>query len=356
MNRVLIVLAGLLTLGCDGGEKKDGLTLGAGAGADECALTFDGLDGSEWLYLDVNPADKSEFTNHTKGRLKFVKEGGDLIAKYNVGSLSNVYDYICEEKGEELICRQRLTDAEVELWCRAFLANGQECSLANFQKEAPSITEDQIKEGVKKAKEGYATYEKNKTLDNFKLQYNNLGTKLMGIMYIKIETRKCRIRVTDMYKTYYNEKWIEDSNPNGINPFVKNEEGEMNFKNCDNPLDLVDLRSADYPSDPANVKNITRHPAGTEVHYWFLGGDYQKAEEGCEYSYTRWTNNKAPEKGLKPETADGGALRWHYAKKYEDVSKPGEAEVITLDITKTCSGKDPVNTVACNAVLITPAE
>lgn len=356
LNRVTTLLAGLFLLSCDGGEKKDGLTLGAGAGGEDCALTFETLPNTEWLYLDVKP-DKSEAPSHTKGRLKFVKDGDKLVAKYNVGSLSNIYDYVCETQGEELACKQRLGEGEVELWCKAFLANGEDCTLATFQKEAPELTEEDLKEGVKKAKAEQAQAKKANAEDRFKAKYNTLGAKLRGILYVKIEKRKCRVRVTDMYKTYYNKKWIEDSNPNGINPFVKNEMGELMFEDCTNPLDLVDLTSAEFPKDPANVKNITQHKPGTEVHYWYLSGDWQKPEENCTYTFDVWKDSKPHKQGQTPETVDvrgGKALRWHFSEKYDAPSAPGQAEVMTLVAKKACQGKDPVTEVSCNAVVIKP--
>ena len=351
-------MAGLLgfaaLLGCDGGDETPSLTVGAG-GSGECSLALDGLADTEWLYLDTNPTDKSNFPN-IKTRLKFVQEGGNTIAKYNVGSLSDMYDYSCAVEGEELVCKQ---DANVMAWCQARLADGKECDAAWLKEQEPSLSDEDIAEGIKKANEDFKQYKGTPREAQYKATYNSMGNKLRGVLYIKIDTRKCRLRVQDMYRFYYNGQWGEDSNPAGINPFVKNEEGELLWEHCDNTLDLVDLASAEYPKDPANVRNVGKHEAGKEVHYWFLAADYLKPEEGCTYGYDVFKDNRPHKQGQKPEEVEvrgGKELRWHFAETYAEESKPGEAAVMTMLVNKTCTGKEPVKTVACNALLVAPAK
>jgi hypothetical protein len=346
----LLGLAALL--GCDGGEDKPTLTVGSG-GTGECGLSLDGLAGTEWLFLDTRP-DKTDFPN-LKTRMKFVTQGDKLIAKYNVGSLSDMYDYTCTANGEELVCKQA---ANVTAWCQARLADGKECDAAWLKAQEESLTDEEIAEGIKAANADFAQYKGTPREAEYQRTYNSMGNKLRGVLYIKIDARKCRLRVQDMYRFYYNGQWGEDSNPAGINPFVKNEEGELLWEHCDNPRDLVDLATADYPSDPANVLNAGKHEAGKEVHYWFLSGDYLRPEEGCTYGYDLYQDYKPVGKDQKPEEVTVGAnkeLRWHFSRTYAEASKPGEAQIMTMVVNKTCSGKEPVKTVTCNALLVTPA-
>jgi hypothetical protein len=359
MNKVMNVtrMAGMLgfaaIIGCDGGDETPTLTVGAGAGAGECSLTLDSLTDTEWLYLRANP-DKSE-TPDVKTRLKFVQQDGNLVAKYNVGSLSDMYDYTCSTEGEELVCKQ---EANAMAWCQARLADGKECDAAWLKAQEGSLTDEEINEAIKKANEDFKQYKGTPREAEYQRTYNSMGNKLRGVLYIKIDARRCRLRVQDMYRFYYNGNWGEDSNPAGINPFVKNEEGELLWEHCDNPRDLVDLASAEFPSDPANVLNKGKHEAGKEVHYWFLSGDYAKPEDGCTYSYDLYKNNKPTLKGQKPEEVEvkgNKQLRWHFAETYAEESKPGEAAIMTMVVDKACTGKEAVKVVTCNALLVTPA-
>ena len=345
-KQTLLAMVGLLALGCDGGDEKK-LTVGTGSVGD-CSLSFANIADTEWLFLKVN-ADKTEAPD-PKSRLKFVKDGAGLTAKYTAGSLTEVYDYACTEKGEELICAQ---PANVKNWCLAVIANGEECTAETLRKEAPEITDEAFAKGKAEADAEYAKYKGTPQEAQFKAQFGNMGNALRGVLYVKVDAKKCRLRVQDMYKFYYQGKWGEDSNPNGINPFVKNEAGALLWETCTNVNDLVDLREANFPSDPANVRNMMKHPAGTEVHYWFLPGEWVTPQEGCTYSYDVYYNWAPAQKGVTPEkTEDGKLLKWHFAKKYETASALDGAEVIHFAASKTCAGKEPEKVVACNAVRI----
>ena len=348
-----LLLSGAALLGCDDGNKTPGQAAGSGAG--ECSLAMDGLADSEWLFLDTNPADKTDFPN-IKTRMKFVTEGDKLIAKYNVGSLSDMYDYTCGVEGEELVCKQA---ANVTAWCQARLADGKECDAAWLRSQEVALTDEEIAEGIKAADADFKQYKGTPREAEYQRTYNSMGNKLRGVLYIKIDKRKCRLRVQDMYRFYYNGSWGEDSNPAGINPFVKNEEGPLLWEHCDNPRDLVDLKAAEYPTDPANVLNASKHEANTPVHYWFLSGDYLRPEEGCTYGYDLYDNSRPSDMGQKPEEVEvkkkKKELRWHFSRTYTEASKPGEAAIITMVVNKTCTGKEPVKTVTCNALLVTKA-
>src|SRR5687768_16761981 len=99
------LIGGSLVLGLSACEDKNPkITLGREA-VGECSLSFDTLADTEWLFLKANP-DKTEVPDPST-RLKFVSEGGAMKAKYNVGSVADMYTYDCERKESELVCKEK---------------------------------------------------------------------------------------------------------------------------------------------------------------------------------------------------------------------------------------------------------
>ena len=85
-------LAALVALtGCE--EKSSKMTLGGNQDAGACDLGLDSLAGKDFVYLELKP-DKSEVPTH-KSRIRFFEEEGTLKAKYNVGSVADMYTYEC---------------------------------------------------------------------------------------------------------------------------------------------------------------------------------------------------------------------------------------------------------------------
>lgn len=352
MNKTLLV--GGLALSLAACEEKSGkMTLGD-EGAAECSLTADTLAGTEWVFLKANP-DKSETPDHST-RLKFLDEGGKLKAKYNVGSVADMYDYSCEKKGDEQICKEKPKPRD---WCQALLAGEAECNAEALRKIEPSLTDDEIKTAIEEAQANVKKYKDTPQWKSFQLNNNNLGNKLRGLLYVKVDEKRCRLRVTDNYMTIYNGKRMEDSNPAGTNPFVKNEMGELLWEHCTNQTDLIAKKSDALPED---VKTEIKHGAGEAVHYWYVGGDVLAPVEGCEFSYDVWHNGKPVVKGQKPELDESGKepiLKWHYAHTWDAPSATGAGDVASWVITKKCDSDEKLKEgwtdnkrVACNAVLI----
>jgi hypothetical protein len=335
----LLALAPLLLVACEEREPKKKIVLGSTAG--DCDVEINNMAGTEWLYLRAN-ADKSETPDH-KVRLKFVSEDGATKAKYNVGSLSDIYTYNCTIESEELVCRE---EAKVKDFCQALVAGGGECNAETLRKVDRSLTDAQIKEGMAEAEKVMAKYKGTSKWEQFAFQNNNLGNKLQGLLYAKVDKRRCRMRVTDNYMTIYNGKRIEDSNPQGTNPFVKNEQGELLWEHCTDSATLVDNKSADKPR---STKRTVRHAAGTDIHFWYLGDDWKRAKDGCSYSYDLWLDGKPHKKGLAPE-ASGRDQVVHWTHNFEAASPT--PHVFVMHGTMACEGKDKVDSVACNATMI----
>jgi len=336
--------------GCDD-EKKGGLTVGD-AGHDGCELSMDGLADSEWVILKINP-DKSTNPDHS-ARLKFVKEDGKLQAKYNVQSVADMYTYRCEKtKEDKVTCREK---PRVKDFCQALEAGGSKCDTATLKTFLPDATDKELEEGIKKGMEVVNKYKDKPEWKQFQAQNNNLGNKLRGILYAKLDSKRCQIRLTDNYMTVYNGKKVEDSNPVGTNPFVKNEMGELLWEHCDNRNDFLPLSKGTFPDDPANVRPEPQQAVGKEVHFWYLAGDAIAPTEGCTYKYDLWLDGKSLAKDQTPAQVDDGKggkrLEWHYAHTFSDPSPNALGNVVSAVVNTSCPGKEPQKKVACAAVLV----
>lgn len=313
-------LVPLTLLACQ--EQGSGITVGGSGAVDSCDLTLDNLVDSEWVMFKILP-DKTEYPDF-KTRMKFITEDDQLKVMYNVGSLSDVYTYGCEKKGEELICRE---EARPKDWCQALLVGGGVCTAEVLKGFDPTLADDVIAKAVEESTATVAKYKDGEDWKQFELNNNNLGNKLQGLLYIKVDPRKCRLRITDNYMTIYNGKRIEDSNPVGTNAFVRwGGSKELLWEHCTDSGDLASVAEAPYPENLDNVQVIRQAAFGQEVHFWYLGQDGRTPVEGCEYTYDLWFDGTDPQKGLKPDIVDvnnGQELRWHWSHTWTEPNRDG---------------------------------
>ena len=336
--------------GCSGEDpNKKKITLGSKSA--ECDLSYDNLDGTEWVYLRANP-DRTDTPDPMQGRIKFTKADGKTILKYNAGSRSDVYDYECDAPTEtRMICRE---ESHAKDYCQALAVSDKECTADALRAIDPTLTDEEVAKGIE---EGMANVKKFKDTDkwkNFVFNNNNLGNKLFGIVYVKVDTRKCGLRVTDNYVTVYNGKKVEDSNPNGTNAFVKNAEGELLWDHCKESANLVALDTAEFPKDPQNARHMGKWGVGKDVNFWYLGADAMTAPEGCSFTFDTWVDAKPVSKGLTPtdhKFKGKPVLAWHFAHKWDEA--PKQPAVVTMVRNKTCEGKPAeLDSVSCAAVLV----
>jgi len=335
--------------GCSGDDKeKKRITLGKKSG--ECSLSFDTLDGTEWVYLRANP-DRTDTPDPMQGRIKFAADGGEISAVYNVGSRSDLYEYECDTPTEtRMICREK---SHAKDYCQALAVAGKTCTAESLRAIDSSLTDEEVAKGIEEGMANVTKYKGTPKWDHFVFNNNNLGNKLFGQLYVKITKRNCGLRITDNYVTVYNGKKIEDSNPNGTNAFVKNELGELLWEHCTESSNLIALDTADFPKDPKNARHMGRWAAGKDVNFWYLGADAMVAPEGCTYNFDTWLDARPLKKDQSPGThklKGKDVLTWHFAHKWDKA--PTMPAVVTMVRNKVCGGKVELDQASCAAVLI----
>ena len=346
---VLSLVTTMMMAGCE--DKSKGFVVGQTDKAETCDLNLSNVAGTEWIMLKVNP-DKTE-TPDPKARMKWFEEDGKLKVKYNVGSVADMYTYNCVPSEGEVACRE---EPKVKDWCQALEAGGAPCTPESIKAIDPTVSDKDVTEGIAKAQEVINRYKGKPDWDKFKFQNNNLGNKLQGLLYVKVDDRKCRLRITDNYMTIYDGKRIEDSNPVGTNPFVKNDQGELLWEHCENREDLIARPEAEYPADPDKIGHQAQYEVGKEANIWYLAKDAREYKEGCNDSFDVWLDGKPLEKGLEPEVAElkhnKKELHWHYVYKPTAPSATGEGDIITFVRSTACDGKPAETHVSCAAILV----
>ncbi|NOY27649.1 MAG: hypothetical protein GXP62_17425 [Oligoflexia bacterium] len=349
----VICLLPLVLLSCE--EKGSGIVMGGAGAVANCDLTIATLPDTEWVIYKILP-DKTEAPDY-KTRMKFFKEDGQLKVKYNVGSLSDIYTYGCEEKDNELTCRE---EARPKDWCQALLVGGAQCNAEVIKTFDPTLSDDVIAKAIEEATANVAKYKDTDNWKQFELNNNNLGNKLQGLLYAKVDARRCRLRITDNYMTIYKGKRVEDSNPVGTNAFVKwDGSKELLWEHCTDSGDVAPVADAPYPKDLSHVPLIHQATFGQEVNFWYLGDDGRTPVEGCDYSYDLWFDGTDPQRGLKPEIVDvkhhKKELRWHWSHAWTEPNMDGMPLAGTTFIHRMWTCADPTKSgeeLSCAAVRI----
>lgn len=298
-----------------------------------CALTLDGLAGTEWVHHRLVPS--GERIPDPRARLRFRASGAGLEAQYSAGSLSDVYTYRCRLDGDALACE---TPLEPERWCMAALAAGEACTLDLFSALAPALTEAQLAPARAAAEAAFADRPDDARL---RLAHNNLGNKLQGLLYVRVDAGRCGLQVTDMYRTLYNGNRLEDSNPVGTDRFVANPLGPLRWRSCTSLQELVALRSAD-------AEPVRRVSAGEEVHYRLLSPAWERAEEGYTYRYDLWRDAVLVAEDLEPAVAEGRVV-WSFTETF---SEPSGQPVVSTIAARRVRGEQREELVACSALVV----
>lgn len=331
-----------------------------GGGGDEeqtCDLSLDGLGGSTWVMLHAQP-DKTERPN-PQARIRFEGSGDDLVAKYTVMSVSDVYDYPCElrendEGGKELFCAE---EQRIEDWCQALLVADELCTKKVLRKMGAKGTDEELNAKIITAKETVRKYRDTPQWAQFKLNNNSLANKLQGRLYVSVEERNCRLSVGDFYWTIFNGRAKEDTNPVGQNPFVKGDDDLM-FEHCTDGQFMAPLPSAEVPADLSAYARPENLEKGKPTFYTYLRPEAtQKAEEGCTYSMDTYAKWKPLNKGVAITPGADGSLTWQAEQTWTDVNvHPFNAQndvgIFTMVRYKECGGKKEKIDVVCDMAVV----
>lgn len=333
-----------------------GCGLLGGDAASSCDLSLDKLGGTTWVMLQAQ-ADKSEKKN-PQARIRFEEKDGKLVAKYTVMSVSDVYEYPCtlresEEGAKELFCaeEQRVVD-----WCQSLLVADELCTKKALRKLGAEGTDEELNAWIIKAKENVNKYRNTDNWNQFKFNNNNLGNKLQGRLYVKIDERNCRLSVGDFYWTVFNGRAKEDTNPVGQNPFVRGDD-KLAFEHCNDGQFIAPLESSEIPADLSTYARPQMLEKGKTYHYSYLRPEAtQKAEPGCTYTADTYAAWMPLESGVKIAADGDGNLKWQVPHTWTDANLHDFANkkvgVFTMVRNKECGGKKEKVDVVCDMAVI----
>ena len=330
--------------------------LGGGDEASSCDLTFDGLAGSTWVMLQAMP-DRTDKPN-PQARIRFEKKDDKLLAKYTVMSVGDVYEYPCTEREgdegkKELYCaeEQRIVD-----WCQSLLVADELCTKKELRKMGAEGTDEELNALIIKAKENVNKYRNTDNWNQFKFNNNNLGNKLQGRLYIKVDEKKCRLSVGDFYWTIFNGRAKEDTNPVGQNAFIRGDDKLM-FEHCNDGQYIAPLESAEIPADLSTYQRPQMLDKGKKYFYSYLRPEAtQKAEPGCTYSADTYAAWMPLASGVSIPAGADGSLKWQVEHSWTDTNLHDLANkkvgVFTMVRHKECGGKKEKIDVVCDMAVI----
>lgn len=340
MRRLLVPVLTVLTA-CGGGEP-------AKPAAPECALSPSTLAGKAFVMVEATPEGD---TLNPRARVRFDKADGGLTAKYTVKSLVNTYDYTCKEgRPGELKC---VTEPQFGRICRSLeVVKEGSCSAdairgLGFEGDAAAIDA-----AVKEALEEVAKARKDPSFEQYKLMYNNAANTVQGVLYAKVDARKCRLNIDDMSILVFNGQTKEDFNPVGTNPFALTDK-EYLFVDCPREAVYADHDAAELPADLSTLQPLQTREVGKDVHYLYVGTEVAKAEEGCTYSADVYANYLSVAKDVPITPGEDGALRWHTTHAWSDKDRTTLAQgkkggILHAVRKKTCGGETEVIDAVCN--------
>lgn len=340
--------------------------------AGSCDLSVETLPGKTFVELEIQ-GDGSEKPN-PQARVKFAKDGGTITAAYTVKNGLHSYAYTCTPSGRdgELKCA---TKPFFDRACLALEVHKEgSCTPAKLAEMGFEGSSDDVAAGIKQAQESYAKAKEQKASilkesgadaaerawKNFTITNNNVANTLQGLIYAKIDTKRCRIQIDDMFATIYEGARKEDFNPVGSNAFVASDD-ELLFADCTNERALVDLESAEPPpADLSKIPPVREFKTGQEVHYHYVGNDALKAEDGCTYAMDLWANWTPAGKAVPAEVVDG-KVNWHATHTWAaddlkyigaEAGRPLFGGFMHVTRHKVCGGKDEVIDNLCYATRV----
>lgn len=313
-----------------------------------CPLTLDTLPGTSFVMVEATPAGD---TLNARARLRFDKGEDGLTARYTVKSLVNTYEYACKEgRPGELKCA---TEPQFGRICRSLeVVKEGSCSVTSIRGLGFDGDDATIEAAVKEAKEEVEKIRKDPAFAQYKLMYNNAANTVQGVLYAKIDAKKCRLKVDDMSILVFEGKTREDFNPVGTNPFAQTDKDYV-FEDCPREAVYADHDAAELPADLSVLQPLQPREVGKDVHYFYVGTEVAKAEEGCTYNADVYANYLSVAKDVAITPAADGALRWHVSHAWADKDRTTLAQgkqggILHAVRKKTCGGTTEVIDAVCN--------
>lgn len=343
----MLVLAGLVACGPSAPPEPE---------KPACDVSIDTLEGKSfvWLETQLNGA----VAPNPRARMKFEKEGDTLKMKYTMMSIVEVYDYECQKlKEDEYLCT---TPVRLKELCLAMeLDKEGSCSLESIQgvKGVYSEAAD-IEKAIKETKKVYAEAKAGPNFETFKNTNYGIANQLQALMYVRVDERRCRLKVDDMYMTFYQGKRREDHNMVGQASFMKSPT-EYGYVSCarENQKLLADSKSEVRPESKAEFTEGNIHALGEPVHYFYVDkDDSTKAGEGCTYTADLYAGYQPVAKDQAISVTEDGFIDWHVSHTYTaeqlvKVGKNGQG-IFHMVRKQTCGGETKDINVVCNATIV----
>jgi hypothetical protein len=316
-----------------------------------CGLSPETLAGTAWaLQTDGLPG------GDVATRLRFYDEGGGITARYNVGSLSDMYSYACAlEDDGALACAEA---PRLEHWCRALLAVDRPCDPETLAGWAPGATRTEIDAAIAKAEAVVARYRDRPEWRAFVHQNNHAGNKLQGRLRVEIDSDACNLEIHDHYMSIVDGVRIEADNAAGEARMVRTDAKDLRWEHCSDSTSLVARETPMPPSGPDDVGNCRAlgctFDVGQEAWFMYLGEDDRLRGPGCRLSYDIWVDGHlragAQPSGLdKGDDPNGG--RWSHGLAFRS---PG-VHVVTMGRYKQCGSSRTLIDASCTVARVAEA-
>ena len=351
-------LSALALTACGGGGEKVNLLE-----VNEDGANLDALADTQWIYEQILPG--GEVKANVGTRVRLYNEDGGLRANYNVSSLGDMYEFTCERRSRDVLCTQILDEDFVYNTWASFVIQEKacdteadaECGVAMIQELSPATPVEVIRAGIEKAEKEMGEMQSNAALARdwaqFQQRHNYLGNKLGFFFYLEVDSRG-NLKLIDMYKTFYNGSWVEDSNPVGRSNFLKNDE-ELFWGDCEDYA-VYSRKEAEFPtlsSAPSQCfwGDNCVFGVGEQVNYLYLGNEASEVEagEGCTYSYDVAVDGRSVSTNNTPELVEQGGksyVSWSHAQSFDEAGTHSAAIVMR----STCPDEEPVEFTSCTRV------
>ncbi len=203
-------------------------------------------------------------------------------------------------------------------------------------------------------------------LEAHKKKNKNLGWKVEGMLYIRVDEKRCQLKVSDMYATFMEGKRVEDFNVGGQGKYVKAEEQNYGMVSCppaihrdkpeENRQGELVAWSKENP-DPNKDESFPRDRAGTIVPvgkpvYWSFIETERNAksekDKNCTYSFDVYLND-LPVDGKANQSVEVGE-KWTYWQFDMTHTELTDSTFIEIHRSQTCDGKKEIIDSVCNIV------